>query len=622
MKLKEVQNILNYQKSKKSLVRKPKLSKRTSSIRKDFEDLEVKRKPSKYLAYLTIITFLFFIIAIGIAIFVSLSGIDNEYSPEKILLVTDAPTTVDSAEIVPFNIRIINRNPVSLNRVNLTVIYPEGLSVISDSGIIKKRQEFQIGNIDIGEVVNTTIRPSVYGQSNEQKTVQYELEYRAEGSHQSIVTKRDYTFTIRNSPVTLSPIRHTAPIVGKEMSIEFDIQSILSQNVKNITVLLQHPVGFLQTDTNVNTVDNITRWDVPILERGKKKTFTLSGIIQDGFSFDRSMIARVLVGPGNIVENKVVVSEKKEIFTIESSFLEVSLNLGGHEGEKFIIEPSRSVRGKLNWKNIDTEQLEGMVITLELSGSGLDQSSIKSPKGYFDDIQKRIVWDSQGVDDFALLPVNESGSFEFSFKALPNRPEFSQENKYIQLDVSVSAFRVNTSTVEELKNVTTANIALSGVLQVAANTLYSTSEIRNTGPVPPTVGERTTYVLQYFIKNGGNDITDFTMTVPLGRDVEFSGQTVGGTEREISYDEKNHNLLINIDRLSAYGPESSRSIEAQVIVVPTDKFIRRKIPLTRSTTYTAFDTHTEREVQGDVSALSTYVKSEPLGSEREQSVRP
>ena len=88
----------------------------------------VCQKParSKYPIYLAIITFLFFLAAVGVAYYVRSSEIDLTVSSSKITIATQGQGVVDSGEPVPLSIRIGNGNPVPVQQAALSVIYPVG----------------------------------------------------------------------------------------------------------------------------------------------------------------------------------------------------------------------------------------------------------------------------------------------------------------------------------------------------------------------------------------------------------------------------------------------------------------------------------------------------------------
>ena len=154
------------------------------------------------------------------------------------------------------------------------------------------------------------------------------------------------------------------------------------------------------------------------------------------------------------------------------------------------------------------------------------------------------------------------------------------------------------------------------MLQVVGSALYSTSAVRNSGPLPPQAGKETTYALKYFLKNSGNDVSQVELTVPLGRGVVLTDVTAGIALSEWEYDEYAHSVLVRIPQLTASGPRSSRSIEFQVAVKPQVRDVGQHLVLAKRATYRARDTYIDEYVEGSVAQLTTEITAEPVEDTR------
>lgn len=616
MWLEKAQKTLQYERSKRGAIRKPKLKRKDSTVREDFEGAVIETKASKYLVALTIVTFIFVIVSVAIAVFVNLSGNDNQYSPEKILITTDAPGNLDSASSVLLQIKISNRNPVVLQRVRLSVTYPEGVYRVDERGIRSNRDEFEIGSLGIGDSITQIIKPSIYGQANEEKTIRYELEYRAEGSQQPVVKKAEYTFSLRNAPIVFSPIKHTTPISGKEMTISFTVQSNTIENLRNVRVHLRYPSEFVPHTSSEGARkpdnDEVLVWSTPFLSPGEVRDFSVTGVIRENQNREQSIVLEGFLPAVDDEGAGIKVARTEKIFTVGSSFFDIAIKLNGKESDEFLVSPSSLLNGTLELVNLDSEQLEDLIVRLDFSGTGLNESTIDSPYGYYDEIQKQLIWTPQEMDDFAIVRAGEEFALRFSFEILPNRLEFAQPGKTVSLNASATAFRVSTGATESLRNIAATEFLVSSVLQVSANTLYSTSTIPNTGSIPPRVGRVTSYVLQYFLKNSGNKLTDVELSFTLPRGVELTGQYAGIVLEEFSYDEADRRVTVAMPSLEAYGSRSGRAVEIQVQVRPSSTDVDEFLQIASAAEFRARDSHTGKTYEGRTSPLTTQISVEPV----------
>ena len=169
------------------------------------------------------------------------------------------------------------------------------------------------------------------------------------------------------------------------------------------------------------------------------------------------------------------------------------------------------------------------------------------------------MWDREGDGSLSSVRVGESGKVSFSFRVLPDLAEFAQAQKYVQVHISAQARRGATNTVEQVEDIAVARADVRSVLRVVGSTLYSTSAVQNSGPLPPQMGKETTYALKYFLKNSGNDLSQVDLVIPLGRGVVLTDVTSGIALSEWEYDEYQHAVVARIPLLTASGPRSSRS---------------------------------------------------------------
>ena len=617
MRLRDVSRVLHYDTKRKTVDKRVKLTK--EDVDTDSQWTEEVERParSRYLVYLTFGTFLFFITALATAYFIRYAGIDRTVSPEKITIVTQGATTADGGAVVPLTIRVANRNPVAVEGVSLYITYPSGTykrkddeSVVLPENVDK---ELFLGEIQRGEIVNKHIEPIFYGKSGETKELSYLLEYTIPGVAKRQTRRGMHTVLLRIAPVLVSKPKYTNVIAGKDVTFTVDVQSNSSDVLPMVYVDLRYPVGFTPKLFSPNPTNvGGTEWRFPGLQPGAKKVITVTGTIRGEEGVLQSISVGARVAPsGEKFVDAVVVASEDAVVGVGKAFLDVHLRLNGKDVERVIVSPGNVVRGDVRWVNQDASQLSDIVITVSVEGTGLDESSIiPEDNGYFDEVRKEIVWDSDRVQSLYSLRVGESGSASFNFHALPDRVEFAQMQKYIQVGVSAKARRAHTGIVERIDNVAVSRVDLRSVLQIVGDTLYSTSSVRNTGPLPPQAGRETTYVLKYFLKNSGNDVSDVVLEVPLGRGVLLTDVTSGIALSDWEYDALTHTVTARVPLLAAGGSRSSRAIEFQVAVKPRVRDVGQHLVLAKRATYGAWDTYVGEVFEGSVRQLTTEIVAE------------
>ena len=445
MRLRDVSKVLNYDTKKKVIDRKAKLTEEETTVEPDWEKKIKEPEKSKYLIYLTVGTFLFFVTSIAVAYFVRYAGIDNRVSASKIGIITQGAAVTDSGSTVPLTVRIANRNPLPIQGTTLIITYPTGTFKKEKTITRIRREEFSLGEVKTGEIVSKHITPAFYGGSGEKKKMTYNLEYRIPGVAQPAKITETYEILLRTAPVLISKPKYTVPVAGKEITFTVDIQSNLPDELPMTYVELLYPIGFTPNPNGFSPLpSNLegTRWEFPKLKPGSKKTIEVTGTIRGKEGESQAILSSLLVSPTGSPTEAIEIASEEEVLVIGRAFIDVKLKLNGRETEQVIVSPGNTVRGEISWINQDSAKLNNLIITAVITGTGLDESSIQAENnGYFNEIQKQILWDKDSSRAFSSLRVNESGSVSFRFRALPDRVEFSQAQKYIQISVSAQANR-------------------------------------------------------------------------------------------------------------------------------------------------------------------------------------
>ena len=624
MRLKDVAKTLNYDAKKKVLDHVATLKRTESTVPDDWDGAGEAPSRSNYLIYLAIGTFFFFFITVSVAYFVRFAGIDRGVSTSKITILTQGPTTVDSGSVAPLTVRVSNGNPVAIHDVTLTINYPNGTYMETDTVTRASPDEFSLGSMETGEVAGKNIAPILYGIDGQRKQITYELRYRTEGMSQPSSVTEAHTVTLRTTPILVSEPSHTSPVSGKEVTFGTVIQSNMADVIEAVYVQVAYPSGFTPRTFSTPPFNaEGTIWKIPSIQPNEQRKLWVKGIINGQDQDEQAIVVSVSVAPTGRFSEAVKVAEESTVFAIERSFVDVGIRLNGKNDETVVVSPGGMVTAQLSWTNLDRDRIRDLVITADISGSGLDESSISPGNGYFDGPRNRIVWDKQQTRSFASVRPGGGGSLSFSFRALPDRVEFSRAQRDVVVSVSVRALRGKTNTVDTVDRAAVRQVLLRGVLRAAAHTLFSTSEQKNQGPLPPRVGRKTSYTLKYFVKNSGNPAEDFTMTVPLARDVFFTGRVDGISPDMWTYDGEFNEVNIRIPAIAATGSRASRSIELQVIVTPKERDVGRSIVLAKRTSWKAKDVHVNEVLGDSLPELTTRISAESLDlNERSGIVAP
>ena len=612
MRLRDVDRNLNYDKSKKVAVQKRRLSSRKTAIPTSWHSTQGKTPGSKLLGFILLLAVTFFSIAVVVAIFIQLFDLDKSISPSKINIVVQGPITGVSDEDIPLIVRVVNRNSVNLETPKLIVDYPDGTYTTTDKPNSLRTQEIPLDNIESNGFVEYLLNQRFFGEEGERKNLALTLEYRVPGSHPVYRSETTaHTVTLRGDTVSITKPSLTRAVSGKELKISFSVTSRVSFTLPSVVVRVRYPTGFVPLKETTNaTNEEQTIWTFTDFPGGATKNIQITGIIRGEPGVQQAFTAEAFASPAVKDGNAVRVARKVENILIEKSFLRATILLNGSESDTVVASPKDTVSGIIQWRNEETTALKNVVLRATITGTGLDESSVQVRDGHYDINNNQIVWNQTKYPRFSNINANQFGDLPFSFKILPSRIEFSAENKRVTVSVSVTANRVGYSSIDSINNIEEKVVKVRSAVQISGATLHSTSRIANTGPIPPRIGEKTTYVLHYFIKNDGNILNDAILTIPLSSHVTFNGVINGVNAKNLQYDTDTHVITLAIPQIDAFGTNASSSVEIQVDLIPRSTEAGSEVTLANVATFTAHDKFVNREYQGIFPKLNTFLPTE------------
>ncbi len=145
--------------------------------------------------------------------------------------------------------------------------------------------------------------------------------------------------------------------------------------------------------------------------------------------------------------------------------------------------------------------------------------------------------------------------------------------------------------------------------------------IKNSGPIPPKVGETTSYTIHWQILNLANDVQNVEIKSVLPNWVAWTGETID-QNKELQYDERTGSVIWQAGNIPANTGIVSpiKEIVFQVNIKPIITQKDMLVRLLEETIITGKDNFTEENLETKISPLSTDLPNDPSVSEKEGKV--
>lgn len=571
-------------------------------------------KNKKFTLNKLFIASIIFLLFAGAFAFFSFMGGGNSISSDNIDIELSGPVSIGSGEILTLEINVLNKNSVSLETADLLIEYPEGTRSSSNikNELKRDRQSFQ--TIKSGEKKSTVAKSVLFGEEGTKKEIKIGVEYRVPGSNAIFYKEKKYEIEINASPVSLTVSAPKEINSGQEVEFKIDVKSNSENKIDNLLLEAEFPFGFKPGKATPASSFGDNLWEIS-LNPLEKKTIYINGAItgQDG----EKRTFRFNVGVKKNDDDKTIevnfITYSEQI-TIKKSFISLNMSVNRDSSlDDQITSAGETVRVDLSWENNLETKITDAVLKVELDGDIVDESSISSLNGFYDSARNTITWDKRNISELGVLESGDGGNTSFSFKTLNNikntLSKIPEMNIYVTMDGTEPTESGNTSRI--ITSATTRKIKVSSNVSLNPRSVYYSGKLINNGPIPPKVGNETTYTIILSLSNSINDVSDGKIKMTLPSYVRWMG-TVTPSEERVSFNPIGGEVEWNIGDIykgTGYSREA-KEIQFQIAFTPSSSQIGSSAVLADDIVFTGMDTFTDTEIKVIGKQLTTRLKTD------------
>lgn len=542
-----------------------------------------------------------YIILFGVAIFMIIVSVaslflvfgNKNISGENIKIETTGPYAVNGGDEISFSVTVANNNPVSVTDATLIVSYPKGTAVNGVESKERTVEKQQISQMKAGEVVNVPLKARLFGEENEDKTIEVSIEYRVEGSD-ALFTKNSepYKIKISSSPVVISTESVSSITSGEEYTLTIKVISNSAQDITNLLIESKYPAGFEFVSSDPKPVAGKSVWKIDTLKPGEKQNITIKGRLAGEQGVTQAI--DISAGFSNTTDTQKVtslVSTARVPILIEAPFLKVDIQANGKSGEVYTAGELGSVSYTVNIENPLLELIRDATVEVVLSGNAFDETSVQSFGGTYNIRTKTVTFDSASNSELSSIGPGERRSVTFSVS--PTKKQVKTPE--IVAKANLKAVRVLSQSSSQNLTAADSMVVRFGSSFAGASTLEHVS-----GPQPPRVNEETKYRATFNLEAGGNDVRDATLTATLPTYITVSESL----PTNVAYNKTKRQLTWNAGTIFA-GKNSTISVEVSIIPSTTDV---GNVPVIIPTQQiTATDRFTEEVITQSLNPLTTDI---------------
>jgi hypothetical protein len=520
----------------------------------------------------------------------------NTYSKEILKLEILGPETVDLAEDFEYIVKYKNNGNVRLEEARLIFEYPKQAILPENASYF---QEKSLEDIYPGEEKVIPFRARLLGKEGERLIAKATLSYRPKNLKARYQSTTTFTTSIKSIPITFEFDLPSKIEPEKNFNFRLNYFSNLDYLLTDLRIQIEYPSDFEFIQSTPRSIEK-NEWAIPILNKSQGGRIEISGRISGE------------VGEAKIFKAKFGIFKEGEFILLKeitkgleiikpSIYLRQEIN----GNPQYVALPGDWLHYEIYFKNIGDDDLSNLFMICNLEGEAFDFQTLKSDLGSFESGDNSIVFDWRRVSKLQYLAPTEEGKVDFWIKLKDD------------LGVVKNPILRNKIFISQVKEEFLTKI--SSKLEIAQKGYFQDEVFGNSGPIPPRVGEKTTYTIIWQVKNYYSIVKDVKVKAVLPPWVELTGKIFPEEESsKFAFDSQSREIVWSVGDLEIgqgiLNPPPSLAF--QIAFIPQEAQ-RNQIPeLIGEVKITGEDSWTESEVKATAPSITTDLPDDQTVDEK------
>lgn len=562
-------------------------------------EVEPKRR---YRSFILIGSFVIFImVALVSSLFIYFGG--NRFSGDNIQISIEGKPLIGGGEVMDLKISVKNENDIPIDAATLIVKYPSGTRSTGDSPRNLYEERIPLNEIGIGSVQDIPLQVVVFGEENAEQKISATVEYRVNGSNGMFYKDADpLSYRISSSPISLRIDSVEKVASGQLIDVVLTLASNASTPLKNVLVTALYPNGFAYESAEPQPAYSQNVWQINELMPEQSFKIKLKGVVS-GLTEEKIHI-NFTAGTAS-ADNQFIVDavldEVRTDFLIEQPFIDVEIAIDGDTDREAVISEGQDSFVNVIVRNTLDETVYDLAVEVIPKGNAIGGESIGGQSGFYDSNSGKIRWEVSNNQNFAKVKPGDSRSLKFSI-----RPNSVRTTASYEVDVNVYAKRLaDSSALETLIGSNHAVAKYSSHLSLKGQAGRNTSTFKDSGPVPPKVGETTTYTVTLVAEAGANNINGVVVETSLPLYVDWLNEYEA--DGKVTYNSVSKKIEWNIGDIDL---EKRKELSFKVALKPSASQVRSIPSLINSQIIRGNDSFTNERLQDEAPAVKTELSPE------------
>lgn len=401
---------------------------------------------------------------------------------------------------------------------------------------------------------------------------------------------------------------------GDSVSLVYEIENQGDEAVSGLEARIVLPDGFQRVMTS-GTEDldgQQVRLPIGTLAAGASTTVVVKGAFASGVSGEAHLVAQA---GRTTPDGRFLPSQRSETsFTVLAGDLSLKLVVNGVDTDT-VIPYGGMLRFGIQYENTASEDLKDVVLRMRFESptSTVSKDAAFVDWNAFEDSASGtrkgnvITWDKKQIPALARLSAHDLGTIDVGLRGVPASMGTSTLGMRAVLEATIAS--VGDTVVKRVIQAPPILLTYLTDASFQTDVRYFSDEGApvGTGPLPPVVGQATTYRVGWSVSKKFHELKGIKVTAVLPKIAAWTGNVNVGAG-EVTYDDASRTVTWVLNRLPADVGEAYADFD--VAITPTEADIGRFAQVVGESRFEATDADLNKPIVQTAAARSTDLQND------------
>ncbi len=549
------------------------------------------------------------------------------FSNGSIKLTVASQEKIASGDDIVYVIKYENIEKVALDDVEVIARYPDGFEFGSSTPAPNNafNTSWTVGTLSRGQAGQIEVHGRMIGEVGALKILSVTASYRPENFSSSFKDSKNFTSQITSSILELTVDGPAQILPEKKVDYKISYKNNSTNQLKNIKILVTYDDNFVfqqaipapySRPEDARKLNN--QWLVETLDQNQEGEINITGGYLPGTDITQATMKVELGFYDQQTDSFQLQQDKTVTADLIQPKLDLKLIINGSATDQ-PISFDQLLTYSLVYKNLGQADLTDVTITARLIGPVVDFGSLDDKNNGHVSNNDLITWTKNEIPGLALIRPLDQGTINFTIRTKPSS-SINPNKDNLQLtsiaqagitkigETELSGLTVDSN---EIKN----NINTDLQFNVSARYFDNDNIAVGTGPLPPVVGQTTSFRIYWSLINSLNAVNNISVTTVLPTGVSWQNKFLVSLG-QISYSAKDNKVTWIIGKLPANKSNVDTTAWFDVAVTPTSQQEKKLLVLTDQSELSATDAVTNSAIYKTGKATTSNLEDDPIGTGR------